>query len=193
VAGNVAPVAKTLTYGTVTGIPGEPSKCWITSNLGADHQATSKDDATEPSAGWYWQFNKKQGYRYTTARTPASTWIYPVNENLDWQAVNDPCALELGTGWRVPTSAEWINADAGGNWTNWTGPWESLLKLHAAGYLRADNGAMDAGVRGVYGEYWSNTQISNTNANSLTIYFAYTVVITRQKAQGHSLRCIRNY
>jgi hypothetical protein len=193
VAGNVAPVAKTVTYGTVTGIPGEPSKCWITSNLGADHQATSKDDATEPSAGWYWQFNKKQGYRYTTTRTPASAWIYPVNENLDWQAVNDPCALELGTGWRVPTSAEWINADAGGNWTTWTGPWESLLKLHAAGYLRPDNGTMDAGVRGVYGEYWSNTQISNTNANSLTIYVAYTVVINRQKAQGHSLRCIRNY
>ena len=49
VAGSVAPVTKTVTYGTVTNIPGETSKCWITSNLGADHQATAKDDATEVS------------------------------------------------------------------------------------------------------------------------------------------------
>ncbi len=41
VAGTVAPVNKTVTYGTVTNIPGETSKCWITSNLGADHQATA--------------------------------------------------------------------------------------------------------------------------------------------------------
>ena len=34
-ANGVAPQDKTVTYGTVTGIPGEPTKCWITSNLGA--------------------------------------------------------------------------------------------------------------------------------------------------------------
>jgi antitoxin component YwqK of YwqJK toxin-antitoxin module len=38
-AGTVAPVTKTVTYGTVTNIPGELTKCWITSNLGADFQA----------------------------------------------------------------------------------------------------------------------------------------------------------
>ncbi|MCX6278274.1 MAG: hypothetical protein NT004_09275, partial [Bacteroidetes bacterium] len=51
VAGAVAPVSKTVVYGTVTGIPGEAAKCWITSNLGSDHQATAVSDATEPSAG----------------------------------------------------------------------------------------------------------------------------------------------
>jgi hypothetical protein len=51
VTGDVAPVTKTVSYGTVSNIPGEPIKCWITSNLGADHQATAVDDATEPSAG----------------------------------------------------------------------------------------------------------------------------------------------
>jgi hypothetical protein len=193
VAGNVAPVTKTVTYGTVTGILGEASKCWITSNLGATNQATAKDDATEPSAGWYWQFNKKQGYQYTTTRTPSTGWIYPINENLDWQDVNDPCALELGTGWRIPTSTEWTNVDAIGNWTNWAGPWDSGLKLHAAGELRSDNGAMSAGVRGVSGEYWSNTQFSNTNAYSMSANVSFSVVIGRIKAQGHSLRCIRNY
>jgi hypothetical protein len=48
VAGDVAPVHKTVTYGTVTNIPGEPSKCWITSNLGADHQANSVEMLLKP-------------------------------------------------------------------------------------------------------------------------------------------------
>lgn len=63
VAGTVAPVNKTVTYGTVTGIAGTDEKCWITSNLGADRQATAVDDATEASAGWYWQYNRQQGYK----------------------------------------------------------------------------------------------------------------------------------
>ncbi len=58
-AGVVAPVSKTVTYHTVTNIPGELSKCWINSNLGADHQAIAVNDAAEASAGWYWQFNRK--------------------------------------------------------------------------------------------------------------------------------------
>jgi hypothetical protein len=193
VAGTVAPVSKTVTYGTVTNIPGETSKCWITSNLGADHQASSVDDATEPSAGWYWQFNHKQGYKYTTSRTPNTGWIYPINETVDWLAVNDPCALELGSGWRLPTSTEWTNVDAVGNWTNWTGPWTSGLKLHAAGNLRSDNGTMDSGVRGVYGYFWSNSQSSNTYGHSLTIYVGYSQMVTGEKAKGNSVRCIRNY
>jgi hypothetical protein len=49
-------VNKTTTCGTVNNIPGEPAKCWITSNLGSDHQATAVNDNTEPLAGWYCQF-----------------------------------------------------------------------------------------------------------------------------------------
>jgi hypothetical protein len=74
VVGNIAPVTKTVTYGTVTGIPGASSKCWITSNLGADHQATAVNDDTEASAGWYWQFNRQQGFKHDgTTRTPNTT------------------------------------------------------------------------------------------------------------------------
>ena len=73
VAGTVAPVTKTASYGTVlTSITGA-SKCWITQNLGADHQATSATDATEPSAGWYWQFNRLQGYK-NDGVTLSPTW-----------------------------------------------------------------------------------------------------------------------
>jgi len=47
----------------------------LTQNPDADYQAVSAADATEPSAGWYWQFNNSQGYQYAGVRTPASTWI----------------------------------------------------------------------------------------------------------------------
>ena len=50
-AGPVAAVNKPVSYGTVVNIPGETGKCWITQNLGSDHQATSASDATEASAG----------------------------------------------------------------------------------------------------------------------------------------------
>ncbi|NQV02211.1 MAG: hypothetical protein HQ542_06175, partial [Bacteroidia bacterium] len=46
-ADTIAPVDKLATYGTVQNIPGEETKCWITSNLGADHQAIAVNDATE--------------------------------------------------------------------------------------------------------------------------------------------------
>jgi hypothetical protein len=120
VAGSVAPVNKTTTYGTVTNIPGEESKCWITSNLGSDHQATTVDDATEASAGWYWQFNRKQGYKHDgSARTPNSIWISNVSETSDWNSANDPCSVELGSGWRLATLSELANVDVTGNWIDW--------------------------------------------------------------------------
>lgn len=142
VAGNVAPVNKTVTYNTVTGVPGEPAKCWITSNLGADHQATSVDDATEESAGWYWQFNRMQGYKHDgTTRTPSISW-YNIDENSNWITINDPCNIELGSNWRLPTLTEYSNIIDVGGWTNWNGPWNSSLKIHAAGWLHVADGGL---------------------------------------------------
>ena len=110
VAGSVAPVTKTALYGTATNVPGEPSKCWITSNLGADHQATAADDNTEASAGWYWQFNRRQGYKHDgTTRSPNTSWVTSISENSNWVPGNDPCSIELGDGWRLPTDTELMN------------------------------------------------------------------------------------
>jgi hypothetical protein len=190
VAGAVAPVAKTVTYGTVKNIPGEIAKCWITSNLGADHQATAVTDATEASAGWYWQFNLKQGFKHDgTTRTPNTTWISSITESTDWTLPNDPCALELGTGWRIPTMTEWTNVDAGGNWTSYNGPWNSLLKIHAAGYL--SDGSLS--YRGGYGSYWSSTQNSTTNGWFLFISSNASALYGNSKAFGFSVRCVRDY
>jgi hypothetical protein len=190
VAGDVAPVNKTVTYGTVTNIPGEPSKCWITSNLGADHQATGKDDFTEASAGWYWQFNRKQGYKHDgIVRTPNSTWISSINENVDWTPSLDPCALELGNGWRLATQVEWTNLDASGNWTNWDGPWSSALKLHAAGILDGTTGALV--YRGSDGKYWSSNQFDAQNGRILSFVYNLCGMFLNSKTNGFPVRCVR--
>jgi hypothetical protein len=152
-ANGVAPQDKTVTYGTVTGIPGEPTKCWITSNLGASQQATAVNDATDASAGWYWQFNLKQGYMPNgTATTP--TWNSGSNNaTVNWSAATDPCTLELGGTWRIPTSTEWTNVNTSGGWADYNGPWNSALKLHAAGMI--SNGSF--GLRGTNSFYWSSS------------------------------------
>jgi hypothetical protein len=190
-AGNVAPVTKTVTYGTVTDIPGEPSKCWITSNLGADHQATAVNDATEASAGWYWQFNRMQGYKYDgTTRTPNTTWITSISENSNWIAPNDPCALELGSDWRLPTITEWTNVDAGGTWTIWNDPWSSDLKIHGAGYIQYNNGVLIH--RGTYGTYWSSSHLMDPYGHAQYLSPDYCDPDYSYKASGFSVRCLKD-
>lgn len=155
IAGDVAPVTKTVTYITVSNIPGEISKCWITSNLGADHQAYSVNDTTEASSGWYWQFNRMQGYKHTGITITPSWPITLINEDSEWLADNDPCVLEIGIGWRIPTITEWININAGGNWIDWNGPWNSALKIHAAGDIIPWVGSLEN--RGLKICPWSST------------------------------------
>jgi hypothetical protein len=191
VAGAVAPVTKAVTYGTVNNIPGEPSKCWIASNLGADQQATAVNDATEESAGWYWQFNRQQGYKSTGSdRIPNTTWISSISEDSHWLTANDPCALLLGSGWRLPTSTEWTNVDASGGWTNWNGPWNSALKMHAAGYLQDISGGRAS--RGSLGYYWSSTQHDNSRGGLLYFSSGNCNVNNNDKAYGYSARCLRD-
>ena len=189
-AGDVAPVTIEITYGTVmTDLSGE-NMCWITQNLGAVNQASSATDDTEASAGWYWQFNRKQGYKHDgSTRTPSSAWITNINEDSDWAATNDPCIIELGAGWRLPTSPEWANADQAGAWANFSDTFDSDLKLHASGYLEASNGALAS--RGGIGIYESNTQ--NTNTAGYSMYFGSGYSVAPQsldKIYGMSVRCI---
>ena len=189
VAGAVAPVSKNVTYGTVTNIPGEPSKCWITSNLGANHQADSANDATEASAGWYWQFNHKQGYKHDFMnRIPNTTWIAGISENSNWISGNDPCTLELGAGWRIPSGTEMFNVMSAGYWYSWIEPWNSALKMHMAGYLHDVNGIIQD--RGSLGVFWTATTFDATSA----WYYDFGLAIpyiNDNKDNGFSLRCLR--
>ena len=191
VSGGVAPVDKTVTYGTVTNIPGETTKCWITSNLGSDHQATAKSDDTEASAGWYWQFNIKQGYKHDgTTLTPSTTWISSINETSDWITANDPCNIELGNTWHIPTYSEWNNVDASGSWADWDDPWDSGLKIHAAGFLDGYAGSLDS--RGSYGLYWSSTQKTDFNGYNLYFKSDNSFIGNFGKTYGFPARCVKD-
>ncbi|MFH1119840.1 MAG: hypothetical protein V1775_08445 [Bacteroidota bacterium] len=190
-AGTVAPVTKTVTYGIVETNMGGTNKCWITQNLGADHQATTATDATEASAGWYWQFNRKQGYKHDGAtRTPNTTWIITINENSDWLAANDPCSLLLGTGWRIPTITEWQNADETRGWNNYMDTYASVLKIHASGSMRFTDGGLDE--RGSIGIYWSSQQGTNSYGWRFNIGSFYSTTDYYEKSFGWSLRCLKD-
>jgi len=190
IAGAVAPVTETTTYGTITNIPGDPLKCWITSNLGSTQQATSLSDNTEASAGWYFQFNRKQGYQYISSRIPATTWITSISETSDWIAANDPCTLELGANWRIPTFTEYTNVDVSGSWNDWNGPWNSALKIHAAGFLSNSDGSLSS--RGSNGYYWSSKQINATSGWFLYFSNIASYMGSFPKAAGFSARCVRD-
>jgi len=189
VSGGVAPVNKTVTYGTVTNVPGAPSKCWITKNLGADYQADSADDSSIPAAGWFWQFNQRQGYFHNgTSLTPSWTLTY-IGESSDWSANNDPCSLELGSGWRVPTYAEWNAVDGTGAWNSVDDAWASLLKLHAGGYLHYADGSLQ--VIGTGGYFWTSSQANWVDAHYLDLYEG-SYMTYGNKAHGFTLRCIKD-
>jgi hypothetical protein len=190
--GVVAPETKTVNYGTVSStLGGTGAKCWITQNLGATNQATSADDITDAAAGWYWQFNRKRGYK--SGPTPAWT-ISSINEASDWVAAQDPCTIELGAGWRIPTNTEWTNADATGAWNNYNDTYASVLKLHAAGDLLYSNGTLLDRSGGSFsaGYYWSSTQNDATNSRRLWSLSSWSAMGTNDKAYGFSLRCLKD-
>ncbi|RAJ33497.1 fibrobacter succinogenes major paralogous domain-containing protein [Pedobacter cryoconitis] len=181
-------VDKTVTYGLVSTKISGVDKCWITQNLGADQQATDLKDATEASSGWYWQFNRLQGYQHDgTTRKPASVWLSSISESSGWVVANDPCTQLLGMGWRVPTSTEWISAIATPqNWKVAADAYASVLKLHAAGDLAA-TGALN--IRGVNSNYWSSTGYGNISQG---YYFNNVRVTYNDKAVGLPLRCLKD-
>ncbi len=191
--GTVSPETKSVNYGTVITSLSGASKCWITQNLGSTNQATSATDATDAAAGWYWQFNRMQGYKHDgTTRTPNSVWITSISENSNWLTANDPCTIELGAGWRIPTHTEWANADATGAWANYTDTYNSVLKLHAAGFLNYSNGSLSS--RGSLGFYWNSTQNDANTFYGWYLFFSSGTSLNdyRYKACGQPLRCLKD-
>lgn len=189
-AGRVAPVNKTITYelaySSITGT----NKCWLLQNLGSTNQPSSATDATENAAGWYWQFGSKTGYKYTTTRTPSTTWPNRTLTNTDWSAAQDPCTIELGTGWRLPTYQEWRTISI--NYRYEANIFASDIKLHNAGWLRQSDGLIQA--RGITTHYWSSTSDTDVNARGFVIPTAggTSTSSTNDKDAGFSIRCIRD-
>ncbi len=189
---NGAPETKEVTYKVASSNISGDARCWITQNLGADRQATAATDNSEAAAGWYWQFNRLQGYKYSGAvRTPNTPWITSITESSDWMPENDPCSQLLGSGWRMPTSSEWTAADgAPQNWSNYNQTFASVLKLHAGGYLSYGNGVI--GGRGTQGVYWSSSQAASTSVGlTMDLTSSKSALTNAYKMWAYTVRCLQ--
>ena len=191
-AGEISPLTVNITYGVVESTLSGATACWITQNLGATAQASSATDASVAARGWFWQFNRKQGYAHDgTTRTPSVVnWITAIDENSDWLAENDPCTLLLGGNWHIPTTTEYGNVVTNGAWTEHTDAYNSVLKIHAAGY--ASSGIL--GEEGVTGLYWSSKQDATNKGYVLYIKTSIAnPAAVSYKTSAYSVRCIRTY
>ncbi len=193
-AGAVSPIDVTITYEVEESdlsSPGNP-KCWITRNLGATEAPASAVVSTAAQSGWYWQFNRKQGYYHDgTTRTPNTTWESTYSAAGNWLAANDPCRLLLGEGWNIPTSAQWTNVKNNGGWSNVYNSFPSPLKIHTGHGTIIEDGVLDG--RGNWGQYWSSSSVNTTQAYRLDSYQTLMNVDAINKYYGYALRCVRDY
>ncbi|AQX06616.1 hypothetical protein ATB99_14360 [Elizabethkingia meningoseptica] len=126
---------------------------------------------------------------------------------LTFTSFSDACSVELGTGWRVPTKAEWDGVIANnsinrigvpfadGSFTDAVKFGDNLF-LPIAGSRTYDNGAVSN--RGTVARYWSSTDAQNpstaawTNAWHLAITETSAATNSSDQRHGMSIRCIKD-
>ncbi len=194
ISDSVAPQSKTVTYRTVkSSLTGEP-KCWIIQNLGAEHPAKTANDNSPEAAGWYWQFNNKQAHiPGSNGQVQGAEWITGIDENSDWLFKEDPCAILLGSEWRLPTAEEWEAVHKSDGWNSSRHTFESELRLHTAGLLEPGDGSLTG--RGSYGAYWTGSQYNDTFGKYLYFYGGTSTMFhyafsSYTKSTGMPLRCL---
>ncbi|WP_084681355.1 T9SS type A sorting domain-containing protein [Chryseobacterium soli] len=204
-----------VTYSTVRGSDG---KVWMQQNLGSSQVAISMGDTA--SFGDLFQWGRwDDGHQLrtsatTTATSPnspdglAGTHSYVIGSpswwgtNIvtdKWTASNaaavtttvgaDPCKA-AGSGWRLPSQAEWAALVSAEGIANPGGAYSSHLKLPAGGYRSSSDGGFTfAGQRGYF---WSS-ETSSTGGKYL--YIGSTLANASSGAprgQGASVRCIKD-
>jgi phosphoheptose isomerase len=123
---------------------------------------------------------------FITSNSGNFDWRNPQNNNL-WQGengTNNPCP----NGYRLPTEGE-LNAERL-SWSsnNAAGAFASPLKLPMAGYRNRGDGTIY--VTG-YGYCWSST-VSGTDVRRLDFYSSGAGIVTNHRANGRSVRCIKD-
>ncbi|MFO7924347.1 MAG: FISUMP domain-containing protein [Bacteroidales bacterium] len=194
-----------VTYATVAGQNGT---CWMDRNLGATRSAQVYDDSE--SFGDLFQWGRlNDGHQdrsssttselstsddpehgdFITNNSPPYDWRDPANENL-WQGdggINDVCPA----GWRLPTEEELDNERQSWSSNDQYGAFHSNLKLPAAG-KRSRTGNV---LMGSSTNYWSSTVSENNPGTSLSLMIGddFANMTNGQRAEGKSVRCIKDY
>ena len=200
------------TYGTVT----SPftGKVWLDRNLGAARVCEQLDDSA--CFGDYYQWGRNfDGHQDSTSDTIAALatnvnstnnhFILSTNNRFDW-AATDSDGSQRSTNWsktdgssicpvgfRMPTIAE-LNAElfdvGSAQIKNGTDAFSSFLKFPSAGGRVASTGLFLN--TGTAGDVWAN---SVNGGNSLGIFFDTSAVEaggTSHRANGLSVRCLKN-
>jgi hypothetical protein len=126
-----------ITYGTTNAYISSSGVCWITKSLGATVQPTSIFDPRAAASGWYFQYNRSQAYYMAddgVTITPSSGWVTNNPNSTGWSSGNDPCSIQLGSGWRLPTWSEYYPLPWGWNHDNCAAA-SSPLAIAGSGYL----------------------------------------------------------
>ena len=184
-------------------------KIWMDRNLGASRAATSFGLATDSEAyGDLYQWGRNSdGHQSRTSTTAAgpvasgnegSNFISNSSSPYDWlssqddtrwngatKGAHDPCP----SGYRLPTEAEWEAERSDWTSNNAVGAFASPLRLPVAGYRDRSNGTLDN--VGSNGSYWSGT-ISGTTASSLVFVSSNANMYSNGRANGFSVRCIKD-
>jgi hypothetical protein len=191
------------------------NRIWMDRNLGANRVATSSTDAESYGSLFQWGraadghqcVNRYQGDGVTTSATTTTlssanqpghgSFILAPNSPYDWRSpqnanlwfgvsgVNNPCP----TGYRLPSETE-LNAETA-SWSSTTssGAYSSPLKLPLAGSRSHSANALIS--VGDSGTYWSSWATGSTSRH-LEITSSSAAVLSRRRAFGSSVRCIKN-
>ncbi len=131
-------------------------------------------------SGWW---NQGKASDQWTAKTPAEA-----------SATNgcDPCQL-IGTGWRLPTDAEWTALATSERITNSATAFTSSLKIPTGGW-RSFTDASVLRNEGLDSWFWSSTASDKTPTYGLGIWIKSGSILTSYpdvRAYGTSMRCIK--
>jgi uncharacterized protein (TIGR02145 family) len=174
--------AKTFDEGvTINGVK------WATRNV-----ATPGTFADKPEdLGMFYQWNRRRAWAATGG---VSRWNDTIPEGNKWIKDNDPCPV----GWRIPTLQELQKlVDSGSEWKvakvngRIFGNDSITIFLPAAGIRSDDNGTLE--YAGLYGNYWSSTQLgmNETNAYALVFHSEFVFPVNYwYKVYGLSCRCV---
>ena len=188
------------------------NKYWMDRNMGASRVAVGFDDASAYGDLYQWG-RRADGHqcRNSMANINLSSsdqpdhgnFISPIYVPYDWRSppngslwqgvsgVNNPCP----EGFRLPTKAELESERLSWGANNYTGAFNSALKLTAGGIREYFGSTLSS--TGSWGVYWSstigtgsNSRYSNymwTESNSATTSYS-----DLPRAYGLSVRCIKN-
>jgi hypothetical protein len=130
--------------------------------------------------------------------TATAWWATGGNANDTWSGTNataangkDPCT-NIGSGWHLPSAAEWINVRDAEFISDAVSAFDSHLKLTESGYRASANAALTPTYVD-FGHYWSSTAAGNTSANVFYFDGAYNAhMYAAERGYGFNCRCVKD-